>query len=82
MELQNKIIMPLIMWLILVCLILLFSALYRWAKKRKGVAIAVGLFIQMFLPDPKVQQTIEFVAESKQKTVKSEKEKGSSDLQK
>lgn len=51
--------------LVFVLMVLLFSGLYRFAKKRTAVAFAVGVFLQMFLPDPKVQQTIEVVAEKK-----------------
>lgn len=43
-----------------------FYLMYRWARKRKGAAMAFGMLVQMFLPDPKVQQTIEIVTESKQ----------------
>ncbi|MCW8090310.1 hypothetical protein [Alteromonas sp. ASW11-130] len=68
MEISYKVILPTLVWLAFVLLILFFCVLYRWAKQRKGAALAIGLFIQMFLPDPKVQQTIEFVAESKEQT--------------
>ena len=43
-----------------------FYLMYRWARKQKGAAMAFGMLVQMFLPDPKVQQTIEIVMESKQ----------------
>ena len=43
-----------------------FYLMYKWARKRKGAAMAFGMLVQMFLPDPKVQQTIEIVTESKQ----------------
>ena len=52
--------------LTLIILIGLFVLMYIWAKKQKGIAFAFGMFFQMFLPDPKAQQTIEFVSESKQ----------------
>ena len=42
-----------------------FYLMYRWARKQKGAAMAFGMLVQMFLPDPKVQQTIEIVTESK-----------------
>ena len=37
-----------------------------WARHRKAGAIAFGLLVQMFLPDPKAQVTIEMVVELKQ----------------
>ena len=42
-----------------------FALMYKWAKKQKGAAMAFGMLVQMFLPDPKVEQTIEMVVESK-----------------
>ena len=42
-----------------------FVLMYKWAKKQKGAAMAFGMFVQMFLPDPNVEQTIEMVVESK-----------------
>ena len=65
MEVSYEVYLPILVWLAFCVLVFVFSVLYRWAKKQKGAALAVGLFIQMFLPDPKVQQTIECVAESK-----------------
>lgn len=68
MEISLKAYLPIFVWIGFGFTLLLFGILYRWAKKRKGAAFAVGLFIQMFLPDPKVQQTINWVAESKEKS--------------
>lgn len=42
-----------------------FVMMCKWAKKKKGAAMAFGMLVQMFLPDPKVEQTIEMVVESK-----------------
>lgn len=70
MEYLYAALLPAIVWLVFVCLIAYFVKMHRWAKKRKGIAIAFGLFAQMFLPDPKVEQTIEFVREAKQKEMK------------
>ena len=42
-----------------------FCLMYRWARNQKGAAMAFGMLVQMFLPDSKVQQTIEIVVESK-----------------
>ena len=47
-----------------------------WAKNRKAGAIAFGLFMQMLLPDPKAQITIEAVAERKQEVKKQQDENG------
>jgi hypothetical protein len=38
--------------------------------------LAFGIFAQMFLPDPKAQQTIEAIAERKQEVKKQQDENG------
>lgn len=59
---------------VLTCLIFsLFYLFYRaigWAKKRKSGAIFFGVMVSMFLPDPKIHQTIEIVAEQKAEKAK------------
>lgn len=72
MDILQEIYLPLILWGAFVCLVLIFVVLFRWAKKQKGAALAVGLFMQMFLPNPTIQQTIECVSESKKKSTKKE----------
>ena len=57
-------------YLVIIAVIAFFAMLYGWAKKQKGAAMAFGMLVQMFLPDPKVQQTIEIVVEAKQKESK------------
>ena len=48
-------------WLFFVVLALIASWLLKLAKKRKGIAFAFGVFVQMFMPDPLVEQTIKMV---------------------
>jgi hypothetical protein len=62
--------LPFLVWLAAFCLFGFFVMMYRCAKKQKGLAIAFGMFVQMFLPDPKAQQTIEFAVKAKQKESK------------
>ena len=52
--------------LICICMVVFFALMIKWARKRKGAAMAFGILVQMFLPDPKVEQTIEMVAEKKE----------------
>lgn len=75
MKISYDVILPILVWLAFVFLIVFFGVLYRWAKKRKGAALAVGLLIQMFLPDPKVQHTIECVVELKEQTREKQSDK-------
>ncbi len=48
-------------WLVFVALALIAKLLLNFAKKRRGIAIAFGVFVQMFMPDPMVEQTIKTV---------------------
>lgn len=66
-----------LIWLGFLILIWLFRVLCNLAKKQKGVALAAGLLMQMFLPDPKVQHTIEFIAEKKEQSGKAQPDKKS-----
>ncbi len=44
-----------------IVLALVAILLLKFAKKRRGVAIAFGILVQMFSPDPLVERTIETV---------------------
>ncbi len=48
-------------WLSFILLALLAKKLLSSANKRKGVAVAFGVLVQMFLPDPQVEKTIETI---------------------
>jgi hypothetical protein len=48
-------------WLVFVVFAILANLLIKFAKKRRGIAIAFGIFVQMFMPDPRVEQTIQMV---------------------
>ncbi|MCJ8296180.1 MAG: hypothetical protein HRT55_15160 [Colwellia sp.] len=66
-------------WLLFVVLAITACWLLKLAKKRKGIAFAFGVFVQMFSPDPMVEQTIKMVQVDKrvikQKQVDAIKEK-------
>ncbi len=55
--------MPLNLCLLFIGIIRFFLFMYRAAKKQKGVALAFGMLIKMFIPDPKIEQKIECVSE-------------------
>ncbi len=48
-------------WLVFIVLAIIACLLLKFARKRKGIAIAFGIFVQMFSPDPMVEQTIKMV---------------------
>ena len=48
-------------WLVFIVLAIIASLLLKFAKKRKGIAFAFGVLVQMFVPDPLVEQTIKVV---------------------
>ncbi len=53
-------------WLAFIILAIIACWLLKLAKKRKGIAIAFGIFVQMFSPDPMVEQTIKMAQVDKQ----------------
>ncbi|MCF2949643.1 hypothetical protein L0668_16090 [Paraglaciecola aquimarina] len=57
-------------WLMFIGFIYVCLKMIHLAKNRKAGAIAFGLFLQMFIPDPKAQITIEAVVERKQEVKK------------
>jgi hypothetical protein len=61
-------------WLILLVIFWVFSRLVYWAKNRKAVAFVFGVMMQMFLPDPNVEQTIHMVQEVKKSAKKEQDE--------
>jgi hypothetical protein len=74
-----EILYALLPWICLLAVLGLFNKLVSWARKRKGAAIAVGLLVQMFIPDPKVQETIQLVVKQKQQQVKKSEQSASPD---
>ncbi|QBG37044.1 hypothetical protein [Litorilituus sediminis] len=50
-------------WLAFCVFAFLAKLLISFAKKRRSVAVAFGLLVQMFAPDPMVEKTIETVIE-------------------
>jgi len=58
---ENLFYLMLAPWLFFVVLALIASWLLKLAKKRKGIAFAFGVFVQMFIPDPMIEQTIKMV---------------------
>lgn len=81
MEVFVNLPLPLLVCLGFAVILGFFYLMYRWARKQKGAAMAFGMLVQMFLPDPKVQQTIEIVSESKQeqKSYSEQRQKPGSD---
>lgn len=63
-------------WMFFVLFILLCAKLVSWARQRRTSAITFGVLVQMFIPDPKAQITIEAVAERKQEVKKQQDENG------
>lgn len=64
---ENSLYIALAPWLVFIVFALLAKVLIGFAKKRRGIAIAFGVFVQMFSPDPFVERTVEtFIAEKRQ----------------
>ena len=64
--------------LVALVIYLLFN-LQKVAKKGGKVAIALGMFFQMFIPDPKVQHTIEMVVKQKERKMAEQEQQGERD---
>mgnify|MGYP005812451255 CR=1 FL=1 len=77
---ENFFIIMLAPWLFFVILAMIASRLIKLAKKRKGIAFAFGVFVQMFMPDPLVEQTLKMVQIDKR--VVKQKEKAADILKK
>lgn len=55
-------------WIVFFGMIFTFVRLYLWARNKKTGALIIGLLIQMVIPDPRVEQTIEVVQEQRKTT--------------
>jgi hypothetical protein len=71
---ENLDLIKLIPWALVGGLIFIFSKLTTMARKASKVAIAVGVLMQMFTPDPKVEQTIQMVVKQKQQAEAQQKQ--------
>ena len=79
-ELIWMVFLPWLVFLILGILIPICAVkLVTWAKKRKRGAIIFGALIQMFLPDPYVQQTLQIITIEEKIVKKRKATKASSD---
>jgi hypothetical protein len=66
-------------WLFFVVFAIIACWLIKFARKRKGIAIAFGIFVQMFTPDPLVEQTIKMVQVDKRVVTQKKKQNQSGD---
>ena len=72
----EELLLVLLPWFIFFIFGVVATKLVKSAKSRKGAAIAFGVFVQMFSPDPYVERTIEMVTVEK---VAPKKQKDASD---
>jgi hypothetical protein len=63
-------------WLVFAVLSILAIILMKFARKRRGIAIAFAVFVQMFSPDPLVEKTIAMVVSEKRAIKKQQAEDG------
>ena len=67
---------PLHLWIVLGFIVFILMKLVSWAKQKKTGVLALGIFIQMFTPDPYVERTVKVVQEDKKATKKQQDENG------
>lgn len=65
MEIITELVSLFAPYIIFLAMSAIFWLLYKSAKRWRGVAFAFGMLVQIFLPDPKVEQTIQMVVEEK-----------------
>jgi hypothetical protein len=63
-------------WIVFAVLSLLAMIMMKFAKKRRGVAIAFAVLVQMLLPDPLIEKTITMVVSEKRAIKKQQEEDG------
>ena len=66
-------------WIILLGIVLVFSWLFSWARNKKTGALVFGILVQMIMPDPYAERTVEIVQEDKKETKKQQDENGDGD---
>ncbi len=74
---ENLFFLVLAPWLAFIMMAIIACWLLKLAKKRRGIAIAFGIFVQMFSPDPMVEQTIKMVQVDK-RVIKQKEQQGKS----
>ena len=62
-------------WLTFVVLAIIACWLVTLERKRKSLAIAFGVLVQMFMPDPQIEQTVKAVQVDKQVVKRTAKQK-------
>ena len=62
-------------WFVFAGLSVLAIVLMKLAKKRRGIAIAFAVLVQMFSPDPFVEKTIAMVV-SEKRAIKKQQDEG------
>ena len=74
-EFYLEMVLAFLPWLVFFLMGLAAAKLLSWARGRKGGAIVFGVLVQMFLPDPYVERTIETVTVER-KAMKRQNENG------
>ncbi len=72
---ENLLVVMLATWLVFIVLAIFACWLVKLARSRKGIAVAFGIFVQMFSPDPMFEQTIKMVQVDK-RVVKQKEQQG------
>ncbi len=67
---------PFHLWIGLGCIVFILIKLVSWAKQMKTGVLVLGIFIQMFMPDPYAERTVKVVQEDKKETKKQQDENG------
>ena len=63
-------------WIVFAAVIFTFVRLFKWARNKKTGAFIFAAFIQMLMPDPYAERTIQVVQEEKKAVKKEQDENG------
>lgn len=62
----HEIILAFAPWLCFALFVFIARLFIVFARKRRNIAIALGVVVHMFLPDPKIESTMKLLQEIKQ----------------
>lgn len=63
-------------WIVFFAMVFTFIRLFQWAMNKKTGAYLFGAMMQMMMPDPYAERTIEVVQQEKKTTKKEQDENG------
>lgn len=73
---MTEVFIVLLPWFILMLIFFIGFKLIKWAKQQNSAAYVFGAMVQMLVPDPYVERTIQLVQENKKSVKKQDEHQG------